>query len=68
MLLKQLHWTHLNNRFVKYERLNNVAVQQLVQNSKTKEIYSLRRALMMLRTPAGHPLFVGVEAEKQGQY
>lgn len=43
MLLKQLHWTHLNNRYVKYERFHNVAVQQLVQNKNSTEVNSLKK-------------------------
>ena len=67
-MLKQLHWTQLNNRPVRFERLNNVSVHQLVKSSNSDKVSSLRHNLLMILTLAIHPLFVGVEQTKAGKY
>ena len=61
VMLKQLHWTHLKNRQVKYEILYNVSVDTLTLNKGTQKIESLRSTLMKVLHPSGGQLFVGVE-------
>ena len=65
-LLKQLHWTQLNNRHVRYERLENVSINILAKKLTTNKINKLRHTLLSLKILAGHFIFLGVKDSKQG--
>lgn len=61
LVMKQLHWTQLLNRPIKYETLNNVYLHTLVTNKTSGKCQPLRQMLMNVKTDNGRSLFISVE-------